>query len=66
MRFVSSNLSLMAEDSASGQRYFNALAEGGQLTLPFQATFCSKGLGIVVDRFVLMGRVTLPPEASNA
>jgi len=60
------SLALTADDSASAEKYFNALAEGGQVTLPFQATFWSKGFGMVVDRFGLMWMVTLPPEASNA
>jgi PhnB protein len=34
--------------------------------MPFLATFWSNGFGMVVDRFGLMWRVTLPPEASNA
>jgi PhnB protein len=57
------SLSLTAEDSASAEQYFSALADGGQVVMPFQATFWSKGFGMVVDRFGLMWMVTLPPEA---
>jgi PhnB protein len=57
------SLSLTADDSASAEKYFNALADGGQVMLPFQATFWSKGFGMVVDRFGLVWMVTLPQEA---
>ena len=38
-------------DLAEGQRIFAALAEGGAVHLPFQATFWSPGFGVLVDRF---------------
>jgi PhnB protein len=57
------SLSLTADDSASAEKYFNALADGGQVVMPYQATFWSKGFGMVVDRFGLMWMVTLPQEA---
>ncbi len=56
------NLSLTADDAASAEKYFNALADGGQVMLPFQATFWSKGFGMVVDRFGLGWMVTVPEE----
>jgi PhnB protein len=58
------SLSLTADDAASAEKYFNALADGGQVTLPFQATFWSKGFGMVVDRFGLAWMVTVPEEVS--
>ncbi len=45
------SLSLATDDVAAGQRSFNALAEGGNVTMPFQATFWSPGFGMLVDRF---------------
>ena len=36
---------------ADGERIFNALAEGGNVSMPFQKTFWSPGFGMVVDRF---------------
>jgi PhnB protein len=39
------------DDVADGQRVFDALAEGGTVRVPFQATFWAKGFGMVVDRF---------------
>lgn len=36
---------------AEAERVFNALSEGGKVTMPFQATFWSPGFGGVVDRY---------------
>lgn len=33
------------------RRIFDALAEGGRVTMPFEATFWSPGFGMAVDRF---------------
>ncbi len=33
------------------RRVFDGLAEGGQITMPFEATFWSAGFGAVLDRF---------------
>jgi PhnB protein len=60
--FSGFSLSLTADDAASAEKYFNALADGGQVTMPFQATFWSKGFGMVVDRFGLGWMVTVPEE----
>lgn len=38
-------------DSADAQRIFFALANGGEVRLPFQSTFWSAGFGVVIDRF---------------
>jgi PhnB protein len=56
------SLSLTADDTASAQKYFNALADGGQIVMPWGETFWSKGFGMAVDRFGLMWMVTLPPH----
>ena len=44
-------LSLTYKTAAEAQRVFDALAEGGQVNLPFQKTFWSEGFGMLVDRF---------------
>ena len=44
-------LSLTYKTAAEAQRVFDALAEGGQVDLPFQKTFWSEGFGMLVDRF---------------
>ena len=45
------SLSVTADDVASGEKYFNALAVGGQVTMAFQKTFWTDGFGMVVDKF---------------
>jgi PhnB protein len=45
------SLSVTASDVASGENYFNALAQGGQITRPFQKTFWTEGFGMLVDKF---------------
>jgi PhnB protein len=38
-------------DEAEGTRAFDALAEGGEITMPFGPTFWSRGFGMCTDRF---------------
>ena len=45
------SLSLHPKTVAEGERVFKALAEGGQVTVPFAKTFWAAGFGMVVDRF---------------
>lgn len=40
-----------APDADAGKRIFEALADGGEVTMPFEATFWSKGFGACNDRF---------------
>ena len=40
-----------APNAAEGRCIFEALADGGQVQFPFQATFWSPGYGVLVDRF---------------
>ena len=44
-------VSIQADDVAEGRRVFDALAQGGQVTMPFDKTFWSAGFGMVTDRF---------------
>ncbi|MDO5623946.1 MAG: VOC family protein [Pseudomonadota bacterium] len=44
-------VSIGVADMAEGQRVFNALAQGGQVAMPFEKTFWSAGFGMVTDRF---------------
>lgn len=44
---VSINVTSLAE----AQRLFDALAQGGRVTMPFGETFWSPGFGMAVDRF---------------
>lgn len=45
------NVSIHLKEVAEGERIFNALAENGSVTMPFQKTFWSDGFGMCVDRF---------------
>lgn len=45
------SLSLIYPTVAEGQKVFNALGEGGRVTMPFQKTFWAEGFGMLVDRF---------------
>jgi len=45
------NVSLHFKDKAESERVFNALAEGGNVTMPFEKTFWSEGFGMCTDRF---------------
>ena len=45
------SLSLTYPTAAEAQRIFDALADGGQVRMPFQATFWAKGFGMLTDRF---------------
>ena len=46
-------VSIGVDSVAEGQRVFDGLARGGQVTMPFQATFWSAGFGMVTDRFAI-------------
>jgi PhnB protein len=44
-------LALSYETAEEGRRIFDALGEGGKVTMPFEPTFWAKGFGMVDDRF---------------
>lgn len=45
------SVSISLKDPEKGERIFNALAEGGTTTMPFQKTFWAAGFGMCTDRF---------------
>ena len=45
------SLSLAVDTVAEAERYFNALARGGQVRMPLTKTFWSPGFGMLADRF---------------
>jgi PhnB protein len=49
--------------AAEGEAVFNALSEGGTVTMPFQPVFWAKGAGMLTDRFgtswAINGEVTM-------
>ena len=44
-------VSFAAPDDQEGKRVFEALADGGEVFMPFQPTFFSAGFGSCVDRY---------------
>jgi PhnB protein len=56
------NLSLTTDNAADGEQFFNTLADGGQVRMPWQSTFWTKGFGMVADRFGIGWMVTIPRE----
>ena len=49
--FQGFSLSLSVADAAQADRFFNALADGGQVQMPMGETFFSPRFGMVTDRF---------------
>ena len=45
------SVALHFDDAAEGERAFTALAQGGTVKMPFQATFWAKGFGMLIDQF---------------
>jgi PhnB protein len=45
------SVSIGFEDLDRARRTFDALAEGGSVTMPFEKTFWAAGFGMLVDRF---------------
>ncbi|TFW61046.1 VOC family protein [Bradyrhizobium sp. MOS001] len=56
------SVSLTVTDPADGERKFNALADGGTVTMPFGKTFWAKGFGMCVDKFGIPWMVNCPAE----
>jgi PhnB protein len=56
------SVSLTVPDPAEAERKFNALADGGAVTMPFGKTFFSKGFGMCIDRFGIPWMVNAPAD----
>ena len=56
------SVSLTVADVADAERKFNALADGGTVTMPFSKTFWSRGFGMCTDRFGIPWMVNCPAE----
>jgi PhnB protein len=50
-KFEGISLSILAKDVKEAERSFNALAEGGKVTMPLTKTFFAEKFGMVSDRF---------------
>jgi PhnB protein len=51
------SVTLQASDLAKAESVFNALAEGGDITMPFGKAFWAKGFGPATDKFGVPGMV---------
>jgi PhnB protein len=54
-------LSLSVATEAEADKYFAALADGGQVQSPLEKTFFSKRFGMVIDRFGVFWMVLVHP-----
>jgi PhnB protein len=45
------NVHLQFDNVEEGERIFNALAENGTVTMPFEKTFWADSFGMIVDKF---------------
>ena len=53
-------LSINAKDVAEAQKHFNALLEGGEVTMPLAETFFAKSFGMLKDKFGVHWMVIAP------
>ncbi|HTI17519.1 MAG TPA: VOC family protein [Trinickia sp.] len=60
------SLSVSATDAAEGQRMFDALATGGEVSFPWQKTFWTEGFGMLTDQFGIPWMVNVAHEESKA
>ena len=58
---------LAVETPEEAERVFNALADNGSVTMPFQETFWARRFGMCTDRFGIpwMVNCAKPPEAMS-
>ncbi|WP_375412332.1 VOC family protein [uncultured Bradyrhizobium sp.] len=56
------SVTLTVDDPADAGRKFDALREGGAVTMAFAPTFFAKGFGICVDKFGIPWMVISPME----
>lgn len=54
-------LSLNAKDEADASQLFNALSDGGQVTMPLGKTFFSPSFGMVADKFGMHWMILVEP-----
>ena len=54
------HVSILADDVDQGHAFFNGLAEGGQITMPFDNVFWGGKFGSVIDKFGVQWMVSTP------
>ncbi len=60
--FSGFSLSLAVETAEDADRFFAALADGGQVQMPLEKTFFSPRFGMVADRFGISWMVIIPQD----
>jgi len=61
--FSGFSLSLAVETAEDADRFFAALADGGQVQMPLAKTFFSPRFGMVADRFGVSWMIIIPQDA---
>jgi PhnB protein len=61
-KFEGFSLSLGAKDDAEADKFFNALADGGQVRMPLGPTFFAQRFGMVADKFGVGWMVIAGPK----
>ncbi|HEY3365682.1 MAG TPA: VOC family protein [Symbiobacteriaceae bacterium] len=56
-------IALVTDDAGKSKRFFDALAAGGKVTMPMQATFWSPAYGQATDKFGVSWQVTTEVKA---
>jgi PhnB protein len=62
MKFQGFSLSLGVDTEADADKYFNALAQGGQVIMPLAKTFWSPRFGMLTDKFGIMWMINVISE----
>ena len=57
------SVAIQLKDTTQGKRIFDALAEGGKVTMPFAETFWAAGFGMLKDKFGIPWMVNCPRPA---
>jgi len=55
------SVSIQVTDPSEAERIFNALADNGNVTMPFAPTFWAQRFGMLVDKFGTPWMVNCPP-----
>ena len=63
---VGAAVAYVASDEQEAKRVFDALADGGETTMPFGTTFWSRGFGMCTDRFGVPWMVDTAGEPQRA
>ena len=57
------SVSIQVTDPSEAERIFNALADNGNVTMPFAPTFWAQRFGMLVDKFGTPWMVNCPPAS---